>query len=395
MMEQIVKNNVSLLGGLSFKCQCGQRHDFAQTNVLICPDAHLLALRDVSMYGQKALIIGDEKAFASATASALRKKIICVNYKLQPQKDKQNFADCFQLLKENEDIRLIAAIGGHAANETAKLVAAKINLPLISFVTKLDSDFFCCTSSLLKLSDRHSLSPAVAPAVLAVDTNFIENSREALTDALGLIAKSAVVLFDKLAAAAVTGQPFCKLIYGVLLDSLKKCLLLNAEDKTTIPVIAETLIKISFMRDACHERLLTNVDGLMLTLCGEYACSRAAAASSLLVSVYSELLQETRLTLPVNGLKLMELANTSLKSGVAISYEPQNSLRIESSKKELLSELEKTKALMKLISADYDKPLETNVQYLKAKVWVSAAIYPFSGLLRAKLLSSGSALADV
>lgn len=389
----ISKANFNVLSGLSFMCKCGSRHDFANSNVLICPDAQKQAIGQAAAFGQKALVIMQNEISSADTLNEIKKKLICIVFKMQ-QSDKQNFARLLGLLKENEDVRFLIVIGGHNATELGKLVAAKAKLPLVCFINKLDSDSICCPSSLLKLTDKFTLTKTVAPDLVAIDTRLLQQKPNILGSAFGLIAKAAMTLMDKRAMLIARQSEFCPTAQQMIEESIRCCLMLSAQDNSLVAAVAEALVRISFVRGLfCDEdSLYTSVDGLLLCICESFDAAKSAAVSKLLADVYSELLTSPQLPIPANGLRLMDMAKTVVKAEAAVFYAPQESIVLEQNKLQLLAILEKCKAIFALLDADFSQPLQANLQMLKAKMWVSCAVYPFNGLLRTKILGEGNFL---
>ncbi|MDD4291162.1 MAG: iron-containing alcohol dehydrogenase [Clostridia bacterium] len=253
----------------------------------------------LKQFGQKVLILFSRESYAEygMTITEFFKKRYKFAFAVAG-----NFNDdaIKTAMAENDDARVILAVGGGQTVNMAKLVARERGLPIIALLTQPDSDSLLTDTAQRLENGRITSIRCPVPQVVFFDKGARLTPRQ-IKCAVGIIAKNVLSVFE-----------LKYLSYGrnAIADSLqaqiKNCVLEDfGSDAETNYLLYKTLCMLSLIRNKHPTRLFFAVDAIIATANEVISPTMYYYPLSCFVtSLYQDILSETYLnfTLPLNVL---------------------------------------------------------------------------------------------
>lgn len=198
-------------------CRCGKNHTVTTRSAIIAPGA-LPALGDtLREYGVtgKRCALYDEKIYAAAAGRRpyADQEIILSSDGLHADEK----AVARTLAELRGDVKVLIAVGSGTIHDVARCCARERGLRFASCPTAASVDGFCSTVAAMTWHGYKKTLPAVAPEIVAADTDVIRAAPiELVRSGVGDILAKYTALADWRMAHVLTGEYFCPEIHALM-----------------------------------------------------------------------------------------------------------------------------------------------------------------------------------
>lgn len=201
-------------------CLCGREHIMTTRSVVI-ESGCLLRLEEIleqsGIRGKRCAIYGENSYAATADRHPRAgQEIVLPAAGLHA--DERSTARVLELL--DGDVEVILAVGSGTIHDIARYCARERGLRLVSCPTAASVDGFCSTVSAMTWHGYKKTVPAVAPEIVAADTEIIRNAPPELAKSgVGDIMAKYTALADWRIANVLTGEYFCPRIHDMMREA--------------------------------------------------------------------------------------------------------------------------------------------------------------------------------
>lgn len=201
-------------------CLCGREHIMTTRSVVI-ESGCLLRLEEIleqsSIRGKRCALYGENSYAATADRHPRAgQEIVLPAAGLHA--DERSTARVLELL--DGDVEVILAVGSGTIHDIARYCACERGLRLVSCPTAASVDGFCSTVSAMTWHGYKKTVPAVAPEIVAADTEIIRNAPpELVKSGVGDILAKYTALADWRIANVLTGEHFCPRIHDMMREA--------------------------------------------------------------------------------------------------------------------------------------------------------------------------------
>lgn len=198
-------------------CRCGKDHTMVTRSVLIAPGA-LLALEDAlhenGIEGKRCTLYGERTYAATAGRRPYAEQEIILPSKGLHADEK---AVARTLAELHGDTGVLIAVGSGTIHDIARYCAHERGLRFVSCPTAASVDGFCSTVAAMTWCGYKKTLPAVAPEIVAADTDVIRAAPiELVRSGVGDILAKYTALADWRMAHVLTGEYFCPEIHVLM-----------------------------------------------------------------------------------------------------------------------------------------------------------------------------------
>ena len=209
-------------GKFAGRCACGREHRMTTKLAVIEPGCLERLDEIMERYGVsgKRCALYDENTYAAAGAKRPRAQQEIV---LDPAGLHANEISTARVLAELEkDVEVIIAVGAGTVHDIARYCAHERGCRFVSCPTAASVDGFCSNVAAMTWHGYKKTLPAVAPEIVAADTDIIKNAPIRLArSGVGDILAKYTALADWRVANLLIGEHFCRTICGIMDEAVE------------------------------------------------------------------------------------------------------------------------------------------------------------------------------
>lgn len=198
-------------------CACGREHARTTQAVIIEPGCLFQLeeyLKQYGIKGKRCALYGENSYVATTDRHPQAQQEIVLHSDGLHANEKST-ARVLELL--GKDVEVILAVGSGTIHDIARFCAHERGLRLVSCPTAASVDGFCSTVSAMTWHGYKKTIPAVAPEIVAADTEIIRNAPpELVKSGVGDILAKYTALADWKIANLLTGEYFCPRICDMM-----------------------------------------------------------------------------------------------------------------------------------------------------------------------------------
>lgn len=204
-------------------CSCGSSHQM-ETRFCIIEAGALAGFDDLmaeaGMFGKRCAVY-DEHTYAAKDLRrpAAEKEII-----LSPDHLHANEVSTAEVLRQLDgDVEVLIAVGGGTIHDIVRYCAKQRGLPFVSVPTAASCDGFCSNVASMTWENYKNTMPCGSPALVVADLSVLCQAPRYLTNSgVGDMIGKFTALADWRIAHAVTGEPVCQRIYGIMEEAVNR-----------------------------------------------------------------------------------------------------------------------------------------------------------------------------
>lgn len=168
----------------------------------------------------------------------------------------------------DNDVKVIISIGGGKVTNTAKIIAKKMGVKLVSVVTSLTCDSILMSKVNVVDGWKIKCVSATSPISLIIDEKYIENAPKELTaSSVGVIGRNMLAAFDSLLNNKFSIKNYCPYLIDMIVDATKKCLegaiLVGEKKDDGYSLLIEGFVRVAIAKELINVPLVSVVDNVI------------------------------------------------------------------------------------------------------------------------------------
>lgn len=252
--DRLNKTALADLGGISFKCSCGNRHSVSVKDVVLRDDALSLLPFFLKKTGKVFHVVFEKDVFEKIKDDVLKKidKSYGFSFSVLDGKPFLTKEICDKAASEiPEEAQSLVFVGGSDAAEAGKYISAKRQSQWIFLCVRPDTDDMLSDRAFLWDNGVKSIFDGRSPDVLLCDVNLAFRLRKADDAKCFFIAvRNCLAVFDDFFREKVFGVKGCEKLREAMLKTLLpvKKLSFFEFDKKALTMLLSALIRVSLIK---------------------------------------------------------------------------------------------------------------------------------------------------
>lgn len=204
-------------------CTCGSSHQMA-TRFCVIETGALAGFDDfmaeTAVFGKRCAVY-DEHTYG---AKNLRRPAAEAEIVLSPDHLHANEISTAEVLRQlDADVEVLIAVGGGTIHDIVRYCAKQRGIPFVSVPTAASCDGFCSNVASMTWENYKNTMPCGAPVLVVADLSVICQAPRYLTNSgVGDMIGKFTALADWRISHAVTGEPVCQRIYGIMEEAVNR-----------------------------------------------------------------------------------------------------------------------------------------------------------------------------